>query len=677
MRTVKQPLTHSACAVAVAVMLAACGGGDLSTDKTPPTATIAAAANGANVIFSFTFNEDVGTSFKVEDVAVTGGTAGLLTKVDATNYTLIVTPGGTGAVTVNVAAAKFNDLANNPNTAAASGTYTPSSSAPATVDFSGTSIALDAFEGLVSAEITNDPTDATNKVAKFVKGPSGQPWAGATLYTCATDKSVAAADLAANKTVTLRVYSGASIGTKISLKLENAAAPGENIGAEATTTKQNAWETLSFNFAAPTTGVVSPTAKYNKISIFPAFRFPDTSPKAPTADTSFFFDDLNYQIVASPATCAPPVAVTSPTIAAATPPTRNAADVVSIYSDAYAQVAGFNPRPDWGQTTKVEEVLIAANKTEKYTTLNYEGIEFASVDVSAMTKLHIDVWTPDLTSLAVSVISPGKENPVVLTPTKSGWNSFDIDMAQYTAADKTKVNQLKFEGTPAGGTLFFDNLYFYKASTTTTPPTGSETLSFSSGYTNPVDKGGYWEGSTAEAGAWGYYSGGFPTVSDTFTGGEPTYRYIGVASATAPSTAPGTYMGIYNLYKTGGLTLAGQTAISVELAADQGYIDSGKSTLRVDIEGAPLFDNGNVKDCRIVATGSVKVTTAALTSYSIPLTLGQACNQSSITSVAKVLTFPIGKVAVTADAPNVNATVKNADAKYVTAFTLGKITFTK
>jgi hypothetical protein len=65
----------------------------------------------------------------------------------------------------------------------------------------------------------------------------------------------------------------------------------------------------------------------------------------------------------------------------------------------------------------------------------------------------------------VSIISPGKENAVTLTPTLAGWNSFDIDLAQYTVPDKTAIFQIKLEGAPAGGTLYFDNLYFWKAAT--------------------------------------------------------------------------------------------------------------------------------------------------------------------------------------------------------------------
>lgn len=160
------------------------------------------------------------------------------------------------------------------------------------------------------------------------------------------------------------------------------------------------------------------------------------------------------------------VAVTTePTTAATTPPARAATDVLSVYSDAYAQIAGVDPFPGWGQSTVVSEVPVAGNNTRKYTNLNYEGTDWSGnpIDVSSMTNLHLDLWTADVTSVKVSIISAGQENAVTLTPTLSSWNSFDIDLAQYTVPNKTAIIQLKIEGTPTGGTLYLDNIYFWKA----------------------------------------------------------------------------------------------------------------------------------------------------------------------------------------------------------------------
>ena len=49
---------------------------------------------------------------------------------------------------------------------------------------------------------------------------------------------------------------------------------------------------------------------------------------------------------------------------------------------------------------------------------------------------------------------------VTLTPTLSGWNSFDIDLSNYTIP-LTSIIQFKFVGTPASGKHGFldDNIY--------------------------------------------------------------------------------------------------------------------------------------------------------------------------------------------------------------------------
>jgi hypothetical protein len=128
-----------------------------------------------------------------------------------------------------------------------------------------------------------------------------------------------------------------------------------------------------------------------------------------------------------------------PTTAAPTPPARAAGDVRSIFSDAYTPISGIDLNPNWGQTTVPATETIAGNATRKYATLNYQGIDWANnpIDVSTMSRLHIDVWTADVTSVLV-----------------------------YTVPNKSAIIQIKIEGTPAGGTLYFDNLYFWKPAST-------------------------------------------------------------------------------------------------------------------------------------------------------------------------------------------------------------------
>jgi len=67
----------------------------------------------------------------------------------------------------------------------------------------------------------------------------------------------------------------------------------------------------------------------------------------------------------------------------------------------------------------------------------------------------------------------GGENAVNLTPTLSGWNSVDIDLATaYPARTLNNIIQFKFQSVPFGGTqVYIDNLYFWRPATSLPPPT--------------------------------------------------------------------------------------------------------------------------------------------------------------------------------------------------------------
>ncbi|MDD3079823.1 MAG: T9SS type A sorting domain-containing protein [Paludibacter sp.] len=155
-----------------------------------------------------------------------------------------------------------------------------------------------------------------------------------------------------------------------------------------------------------------------------------------------------------------------PTTSAPTPPARSAAKVISIFSDAYNSVTGTDFNPNWGQSTVVSTIQIGADNILKYANLNYQGTQLSgSVNALPMDKLHIDVWTSDGTTFQITPISTGpKEYLVTLTPlNQNEWNSYDIDLSQFSGVDMSDVFQFKAVGN---GTVYIDNLYFYDSSTT-------------------------------------------------------------------------------------------------------------------------------------------------------------------------------------------------------------------
>ncbi|WP_264565008.1 hypothetical protein [Flavobacterium sp. N3904] len=164
--------------------------------------------------------------------------------------------------------------------------------------------------------------------------------------------------------------------------------------------------------------------------------------------------------------------VNKPSASAPTPPNRQAADVISIYGSKYTNVPGTNYFPDWGQGgqgSSWAEFDLNGDKMLNYINLSYQGIALAdgtTIDVSNMEFIHMDVWTADLAKIETSLISKTNgEKPVVKDLTANQWTSIDIPISAFTSQGLTVADifQLKFVGTPwAGGSVFIDNIYFYK-----------------------------------------------------------------------------------------------------------------------------------------------------------------------------------------------------------------------
>jgi hypothetical protein len=162
-------------------------------------------------------------------------------------------------------------------------------------------------------------------------------------------------------------------------------------------------------------------------------------------------------------TCSPcpPFTVAAPT------PTQVAGDVISVFSNTYTDLAGTNFNSFSNGTSFSQFSPVVGNPTLQYSNFIYQGITFASlIDGSAMETLHIDVWTPDCTSLDIYMLDDtAPEQKVTVTPTLSGWNSYDIPLSSFSSLSKTNLKEFKFVGS---GTIYLDNIFFWKV------PAGSE-----------------------------------------------------------------------------------------------------------------------------------------------------------------------------------------------------------
>ena len=164
-------------------------------------------------------------------------------------------------------------------------------------------------------------------------------------------------------------------------------------------------------------------------------------------------------------------AILQPVNAAPTQPARADADVISIYSGYYDNIAGTNYYPNWGQTTTYTELDINGDATIQYSNLNYQGIEYGeTIDASTMEYLHIDVWTADAPNIQVFPISIATgEQQVTLDLVADQWNSFNIPLSDFTSQGLSMddIHQFKFVGS---GTVFIDNIYYYRQASGPTGP---------------------------------------------------------------------------------------------------------------------------------------------------------------------------------------------------------------
>jgi uncharacterized protein YjdB len=245
--------------------------------------------------------------------------------------------------------------------------------------------------------------------------------------------------------------------------------------------------------------------------------------------------------------------------AAPTPPARNTWDVISLYSGSYTNLSGTNFNPNWGQSGfgAFSTASYEGNEVLRYANLNYQGTETAAdVNVSALNKLHIDLFSPTLTSIRLSLIKVtggAVEKPITLPLTAGVWNSFDIDLtaATFAGLDFTKIRQLKYDAPSSNGqTLSVDNIYFWRDATTQPPTLGSFTVA-------------------------AQLIGAAP-----FELTAPTSNSAGAFTFTSSNTAVATISGT-----TVTVVGAGSTTITATQAADGGY-GTGVATATLDVTPA-------------------------------------------------------------------------------------------
>lgn len=164
----------------------------------------------------------------------------------------------------------------------------------------------------------------------------------------------------------------------------------------------------------------------------------------------------------------------SPTDNAADP-TLDEADVASVYSGSYTDIAT-NYNPYWWQSGTVDENFDpgTGNTVLYYSNFNYQGTDLTASNLSGMTHLHVDVWVPagNDRMLKVAPINGGTgtgEWLVEVPMTPGAWNSVDLPKASFEGMTWDNVYQIKFDGQfNADGSsngdpwdVYLDNIYFW------------------------------------------------------------------------------------------------------------------------------------------------------------------------------------------------------------------------
>lgn len=238
-------------------------------------------------------------------------------------------------------------------------------------------------------------------------------------------------------------------------------------------------------------------------------------------------------------------------------PTRNPANVISMFSNTYTNVPVDTWITEWSAGA-LEDLSIAGNDVKKYSNLSFVGIETVGpnlIDAGDMLYFHVDIWTPNLTTFRIKLVDFGAngafqggddtEHEIIFeTPAQNGWVSYDIPLTNFTnLVNKDHIAQLIFSGMPVGtGTVFIDNVYFTNEATTVpTDPTVAAPLPtlpqadvislFSNVYTNvAVDT---WKTEWSDA-----------TLEDVQIAGDDMKKYdplvfVGVETVTSQIDASG------------------------------------------------------------------------------------------------------------------------------------------
>ncbi|MDR9414850.1 MAG: T9SS type A sorting domain-containing protein [Gracilimonas sp.] len=336
--------------------------------------------------------------------------------------------------------------------------------------------AIAGFEGLESATIVADPSSAGNgQVFELVTSADGNPWQGAEVVL-ADESSL---DLTSDLTVSVDVWSEVAFSPMAKVETTgNADAAPASANTQSHT--GSGWETLTFTLNTGDDGTATADGVYNKVVFFPNRSSDGTAWNDPILEGTFYFDNITG---VKGSIGGDTSSGSSPTTAPPTPPSRDAGDVISLFSDAYDNINVVTFSTEWSQGTTNENIVVEGDTVKRFNFNSpFTGIQLESaVDLTNFTHMYFDYWVADEQEPG-QVFSPklsihgglpdteGETSAIEFTnpiAASQEWVAFNVALDEFSVAGggtdvRDKMYQIVLGN---GGTIdlaYIDNLYFYK-----------------------------------------------------------------------------------------------------------------------------------------------------------------------------------------------------------------------
>ena len=376
----------------------------------------------------------------------------------------------------------------------------------------------------LSMTVSTEQASTGANSLKIISNAAGSPWQGAQLLL-----QGAGLDLTTNKTITVDVWSEFPAGILAKVTVGGTAGTSAALHTGGST-----WQTLTFNLDDESDGSGIANGVYTNLIFYPlwgpnlavAYDGQAGAVECSTPNPNTIYIDNIIGTTPATATCTdgilngdetgidcggpdcptcPPTCTDGiengtetgidcggtcpnacpapPLVGAPAPPARLAADVLSIYSDAYTDIGVDTFDTPWcpGTTT---EVMIDGNATQLLTGASCDGIDWQSkrtIDASAFTHFHIDFYTDESNLIGkvfntkfsdwaggageVSALQFNISDATTPSPQTGQWVSVDIDLTSMNpviAGSLTRSDIVQFVLSTNLNSVWWDNLYLHK-----------------------------------------------------------------------------------------------------------------------------------------------------------------------------------------------------------------------